>query len=189
VLTQMMNPEHANPLGNVHGGWVLKLIDEAGGIVASRHARNPAVTVEIDSVSFREPVHVGNLVHVRARMVRAWRTSMEVEATVEAENPLTGERRITSQAYLVYVALNHAGRPTPVPPVLPETDEERRKYEDAELRPRRTARPPRTRTVAPIAYSSRCAPLSSRCFLRYFINGVPPVPTRVGFLASLACCL
>jgi uncharacterized protein (TIGR00369 family) len=134
VLTQMMNPEHANPLGNVHGGWVLKLIDEAGGIVASRHARNPAVTVEIDSVSFREPVHVGNLVHVRARMVRAWRTSMEVEAVVEAENPLTGERRTTSQAYLVYVALNHAGRPTPVPPVLPETDEERRKYEDAELR-------------------------------------------------------
>ena len=126
VLTQMMNPEHANPLGNVHGGWVLKLIDEAGGIVASRHARNPAVTVEIDSVSFCEPVHVGNLVHVRARMVRAWRTSMEVEAVVEAENPLTGERRITSQAYLVYVALNHAGRPTPVPPVLPETDEERR---------------------------------------------------------------
>jgi uncharacterized protein (TIGR00369 family) len=134
VLTQMMNPEHANPLGNVHGGWVLKLIDEAGGIVASRHARNPAVTVEIDSVSFREPVHVGNLVHVRARMVRAWRTSMEVEAVVEAENPLTGERRTTSQAYLVYVALNHAGRPTPVPPVLPETDEERRKYEEAELR-------------------------------------------------------
>ncbi|GIV14176.1 MAG: hypothetical protein KatS3mg021_2458 [Fimbriimonadales bacterium] len=62
----MMNPEHANPLGNVHGGWILKLIDEAGGIVASRHARAPAVTVEIDSVSFCQPVHVGNLVHVRA---------------------------------------------------------------------------------------------------------------------------
>ena len=94
----------------------------------------PAPCAPAHAPSFREPVHVGNLVHVRARMVRAWRTSMEVEAVVEAENPLTGERRITSQAYLVYVALNHAGRPTPVPPVLPETDEERRKYEEAELR-------------------------------------------------------
>ncbi len=134
VLTQMMNPEHANPLGNVHGGWVLKLIDEAGGIVASRHARRPAVTVEIDSVSFQAPVHVGNLVHVRARITRAWRTSMEIEAVVEAENLLTGERRLTSQAYLVYVALDEMGRPTPVPPVIPETDEERRKWEQADQR-------------------------------------------------------
>ncbi|MCS7273215.1 MAG: acyl-CoA thioesterase [Fimbriimonadales bacterium] len=134
TLTQVMNPEHANPLGNVHGGWILKLIDEAGSIVASRHARHPAVTVEIDSVSFREPVYVGNLVHVQARIVRAWRTSMEVEAIVEAEDPLTGERRITSHAYLVYVALDRAGRPTPVPPVQPETEEEWRKWHEAEQR-------------------------------------------------------
>jgi uncharacterized protein (TIGR00369 family) len=189
VLTQMMNPEHANPLGNVHGGWVLKLIDEAGGIVASRHARNPAVTVEIDSVSFREPVHVGNLVHVRARMVRAWRTSMEVEAVVEAENPLTGERRITSQAYLVYVALNHAGAPDACAARAARNRRGAAQVRGGRTASRRAARPTRTRTDAPIAYSSRCAPLSSRCFLRYFINGVPPVPTRVGFLASLACCL
>jgi acyl-CoA hydrolase len=134
VLTQMMNPEHANPLGNVHGGWILKLIDEAGGIVASRHASRPAVTVEIDSVSFEAPVHVGHLVHVRARITRAWRTSMEIEAVVEAENLLTGERTLTSQAYLVYVALDENGRPTPVPPVIPETEEERRKWEQADVR-------------------------------------------------------
>ena len=134
ILTQMMNPEHANPLGNVHGGWILKLIDEAGGIVASRHARAPAVTVEIDSVNFCQPVHVGNLVHVRARITRSWRTSMEIEAVVEAENLLTGERRVTSVAYLVYVALDASGRPTPVPPVLPQTEEERLKWEQADQR-------------------------------------------------------
>lgn len=134
TLTQMMNPEHANPLGNVHGGWILKLIDEAGGIVASRHARAPAVTVEIDSVSFCQPVHVGNLVHVRARITRAWRTSMEVEAIVEAEDLLTGARRVTSVAYLVYVALDSQGRPTPVPPVVPTNEEERTKWEQADLR-------------------------------------------------------
>jgi len=85
-------------------------------------------------VSFEAPVHVGNLVHVRARITRAWRTSMEIEAVVEAENLLTGERTLTSQAYLVYVALDESGRPTPVPPVIPETDEERRKWEQADLR-------------------------------------------------------
>ncbi|MFQ3611834.1 MAG: acyl-CoA thioesterase [Fimbriimonadales bacterium] len=134
TLTQMMNPEHANPLGNVHGGWVLKLIDEAGGIVASRHARCPAVTAEIDSVSFRAPVHVGNLVHAHARITRTWRTSMEIRVVVEAENLLTGERRTTSVAYLVYVGLDTSGRPTPVPPVVPQTEEERLQWEQAEQR-------------------------------------------------------
>lgn len=134
TLTQMMNPEHANPLGNVHGGWILKLIDEAGGIVASRHAHAPAVTVEIDSISFCQPVQVGNLVHVRARITRAWRTSMEIEAIVEAENLLTGERHTTSVAYLVYVALDSNGRPTPVPPIQPTTDEERQKWVQADQR-------------------------------------------------------
>jgi acyl-CoA hydrolase len=79
-------------------------------------------------------VHVGNLVHVRARITRSWRTSMEVEAVVEAENLLTGERRVTSVAYLVYVALDASGRPTPVPPVLPQTEEERLKWEQADQR-------------------------------------------------------
>lgn len=134
ILTQMMNPEHANPLGNVHGGWVLKLVDEAGGIAATRHARRPAVTVEIDSVSFRAPVQVGNLVHVCARLTRSWRTSMEAEVRVEAEDLLTGERHLTTTAYVVYVALDERGRPTPVPPLIPETEEEKLKWEQADTR-------------------------------------------------------
>jgi uncharacterized protein (TIGR00369 family) len=134
VLSQMMQPEHANTLGNVHGGWIMKLIDEAGAIVASRHARKPVVTVVVDSIRFCAPVHVGDLVHVRARLTQVWRTSMEVEVEVEAEALLTGERRVTSTAYLVYVALDEAGRPTPVPPLLLVDEEERRRAEEAERR-------------------------------------------------------
>ncbi|MCW5935040.1 MAG: acyl-CoA thioesterase [Fimbriimonadia bacterium] len=134
TLTQMMHPEHANPLGNVHGGWILKLIDEAGGIAAARHARLPAVTAEIDTVSFREAVHVGNLVHVNAKLIRSWRTSMEAEVIVEAEDLLSGERRVTSVAYLVFVALDFNGKPTPVVPVIPETPEEKLKWEQADKR-------------------------------------------------------
>ena len=134
VLSQMMQPEHANTLGNVHGGWIMKLIDEAGAIVASRHARKPVVTVVVDSIRFCAPVHVGDLVHVRARLTQVWRTSMEVEVEVEAEALLTGERRVTSTAYLVYVAQDEAGRPTPVPPLLLVDEEERRRAEEAERR-------------------------------------------------------
>lgn len=134
VLSQMMQPEHANILGNVHGGWIMKLVDEAGAIVASRHARKPVVTVVVDSIRFCSPVHVGDLVHVRARLTQVWRTSMEVEVEVEAEELLTGQRRITSTAYLVYVALDGEGRPTPVPPLELVSDDERRRAEEAERR-------------------------------------------------------
>jgi len=134
VLSQMMQPEHANILGNVHGGWIMKLADEAGAIVASRHARKPTVTVVVDSIEFHSPVHVGDVVHVQARLTRVWRTSMEVEVRVEAEEILTGQRRVTSAAYLVYVALDSDGRPTPIPPLIVETDEERRKWEEADRR-------------------------------------------------------
>lgn len=107
VLAQIMQPESANILGNVHGGWIMKLMDEAGAIVASRHARRPTVTVVVDSIQFCAPIHVGDLVHVRARMTQAWRTSMEVEIRVEAEDLLTGERRLTATAYFVYLSLIH----------------------------------------------------------------------------------
>ncbi len=134
VLTQIMQPEHANILGNIHGGWIMKLMDEAGAIVSSRHARRPTVTVVVDSIQFCAPVHVGDLVHVRARMTRAWRTSMEVEIQVEAEDLLTGDRRVTATAYFVYVALDRDGRPAPVPPLILETEEERHKAEEADQR-------------------------------------------------------
>lgn len=134
ALTQMMQPEHANPLGNVHGGYVLKMIDEAAGIAAARHSRKPCVTAEIDSVSFRAPVHVGNLVEVEAKVTRSWTTSMEIRAIVTAEDLLTGERTTTSVAYLVYVGIDWDGKPTPVPELIPESDDERQMWEMAGLR-------------------------------------------------------
>jgi acyl-CoA hydrolase len=134
VLAQMTQVEHANPLGNVHGGWIMKMMDEAGGIVASRHSRRPTATAAVDSIQFLAPVHVGELVHVRARLTRVWRTSMEVEVQVVAEDVLTGEQRTTVTAYFVYVALNRDGRPTPAPPLLIESQEERKRWEEADRR-------------------------------------------------------
>jgi uncharacterized protein (TIGR00369 family) len=134
VLTQYMQPEHANNLGNVHGGWLMKLIDEAGGLCAMRHARRPAVTVAVDSLRFLSPVHVGNLVTFTARLTFVGRTSMEVEVHVEAENILTGDKTHTNDAFLVFVALDQAGRPSEVPGLLLETDEERQRWAQGQQR-------------------------------------------------------
>ena len=134
TLSQLMQPEHANPLGNVHGGVLMKLMDEAGGLCASRHARRPAVTVTVDSITFLEPIHIGELVTFDAHLTFVGRTSMEVEVCVEAEEILTGKRRLTNQAYVVYVALGDDGRPTEVPPLLPATEEERQRYEQGRQR-------------------------------------------------------
>ncbi|MCS6992416.1 MAG: acyl-CoA thioesterase [Anaerolineales bacterium] len=128
-LAQLMQPEHANPLGNVHGGWIMKLVDECGALAAMRHARKRAVTVAIDRMTFRQPIKVGDLVTLTAHVTYTGRTSIEVEVQVEAENPVTGERTHTNTAYLVYVALDEAGNPAPVPPVLAETPEEQAKLE------------------------------------------------------------
>ncbi len=134
TLTQLMNPESANNLGNVHGGVVMRLIDEAGGMCATRHARRPAVTVAVDSLTFLEPVHIGDLVTFEAHLNYVGHTSMEVEVCVEAEELLTGKRRLTNRAYLLYVALGLDGRPTEVPPLILETDEERIRFEKAKQR-------------------------------------------------------
>ena len=134
VLTQFMQPEHANNLGNVHGGWVMKLIDEAGGLCAMRHARQPAVTVAVDSLRFLSPVHVGNLVTFTARLTCVGRTSMEIEVHVEAEDILTGNKTHTNDAFLVFVALDQDGRPSAVPGLLIETDDERQRWEQGQQR-------------------------------------------------------
>ncbi len=137
VLSQLMQPEHANNLGNIHGGVLMKLIDEAGGMCATRHARYPAVTVAVDSLTFLEPVHIGDLVTFRARLTYVGRTSMETEVIVEAEEILTGRLRITNQAYLVYVALDSKNRrPVEVPRLILETDREHERWEQAEKRQR-----------------------------------------------------
>lgn len=138
TLTQLMQPEHANTLGTVHGGVVLKLCDECGGIVARRHSRRPSVTVTVDSVTFHRPVLVGQLLLVHGVITYVGTTSMEVELRVEAENLLTGEIIHTNSAYFVYVALDDQRRPTAVPALELRTDDERRKY--AEGRRRQEAR-------------------------------------------------
>ncbi|MGB9735609.1 MAG: acyl-CoA thioesterase [bacterium] len=134
VLSQLMQPEHANNLGNIHGGVLMKLMDEAGGMCATRHARAPAVTVAVDSLTFLEPVHIGDLVTFSARLTYVGRSSMETEVIVEAEEILTGRRRITNKAYIVYVALNGEGHPIEVPRLLLETEEERERWKQGELR-------------------------------------------------------
>jgi acyl-CoA hydrolase len=129
TLSQFMQPEHANIMGNVHGGVLMKIIDEAGGLCATRHARRPTVTVAVDSLRFLSPVHVGDLVTFTAQLNYIGRTSMEVDVHVEAENILTGRHSHTNDAYLVYVALDDSGKPVEVPRLILETDEERRCWE------------------------------------------------------------
>src|SRR5512143_3396936 len=133
-LAQLSQPENANNLGNVHGGWIMKLADEAGALACMRHAQRPVVTVAIDSMVFRKPIKIGDLVIITAEVTYAGHTSLEAEVCVETENPITGERTDTNTAYLVYVALGDDGRPVPVPPLLAETEAERAKLEEGRQR-------------------------------------------------------
>jgi acyl-CoA hydrolase len=129
-----MGPGHANTLGNVHGGIIMKLCDEAGGMAATKHAHRPAVTVVVDSMAFHSPVHIGNLVTVSAEVTYVGRTSMETRVVVNAEDILSGKTTHTNSAYFVYVALDEAGKPVPVPPLICETKEEQERYERAAAR-------------------------------------------------------
>jgi uncharacterized protein (TIGR00369 family) len=133
-IAQLMQPEHANILGNVHGGWIMKLVDEAGALACMRHAQRRVVTVAIDSMVFRHPIRVGDLVLLSAQVTNVGRTSMEVEVQVEAENPTTGERLRTNTAYLVYVALDDAGHAAEVPALIAETEDDKRRQADARRR-------------------------------------------------------
>jgi len=133
-IAQLMHPEHANLLGNVHGGWIMKLVDEAGALACMRHAQRRVVTVAIDSMVFRNPIKIGDLVLLNAEVTYAGHTSMEAEVQVQAENPITGKRTHTNTAYLVYVALDDQGKPTPISPVKAETEDEKRKMDSAKER-------------------------------------------------------
>jgi uncharacterized protein (TIGR00369 family) len=134
TLSQLMHPEHANLLGNVHGGWIMKLVDEAGALACMRHAQKKVVTVAIDSMTFRQPIKIGDLVVLNAEVTYTGNTSMEAEVQVLAENPVTGERTHTNTAYLVYVALDDEGRPTTVPALITETDQEKARMSQAQKR-------------------------------------------------------
>jgi acyl-CoA hydrolase len=131
-----MGIQEANSAGFVHGGIVMKMCDEAAGIAAVKHCRRRVVTAAIDRMTFMDPIHVGELLTCRASLNAVWRTSMEVGVRVEAENPLTGEHRHTSTAYLTMVALDESGRPSPVPPLVAESPVEERRMREAELRRR-----------------------------------------------------
>ncbi|TFH36067.1 MAG: acyl-CoA thioesterase, partial [Anaerolineales bacterium] len=118
TLSQLMQPEHANLRGDVHGGWIMKLVDEAGALAAMRHAQCRVVTVAIDQMMFHEPIRIGHLVMLHAELTYVGRTSMEARVEVIAEDPVTGVQSHTNTAYLVYVALDDERQPHPVPKLL-----------------------------------------------------------------------
>lgn len=136
TINQLMQPEHANNMGDVHGGWIMKLVDEAGALAAMRHAQSRAVTVAIDQMSFHEPIRIGDLVTLAAEVTYVGKTSMETRVRVTAENPISGERTHTNTAYAVYVALDGQGRPKQVPRLLAETEAQERRIEEGEARQR-----------------------------------------------------
>jgi acyl-CoA hydrolase len=129
--TELAMPNDANPLGNLMGGRVMHLVDLAAATAAMRHARMPVVTASIDYMTFLTPIHIGDLVILKASVNRAFRTSMEVGVKVFVENLRSGVLRHTSSAYLTFVAIDASGNRVPVPPVLPQTDEERRRFDHA----------------------------------------------------------
>jgi acyl-CoA hydrolase len=124
-------PNDANGLGNVLGGKVMHLVDLAGAMAAIRHARRPVVTASVDSMNFLHPVRIGQLIILRSSVNRVFRTSMEVGVYVQTENLLTGHRLHTCSAYLTFVALDENSKSTVIPPVIPESDEEKRRYQQA----------------------------------------------------------
>jgi acyl-CoA hydrolase len=129
-----MRISDANNGGNVHGGVIMYLCDEVAGIAAVRHCGCRVVTVAMDRMTFLHPVYVGHLLTLKATVNAAWSTSMEVGVRVEAENIRSGEVTDTSTAYLTMVAIDDDGRPTPVPPLAPETADEERRAREAQLR-------------------------------------------------------
>jgi acyl-CoA hydrolase len=133
-MVQLVLPNDANTLGNVLGGMVLHWIDLAAAVVAHRHCRSEAVTASIDRVSFLAPIRVGQVAVIAARMTVTGRTSMEIRVDVQSEDLLTGERQQTSTAYVTFVAIDKKGRPKPVPPLVLETEDERREARAAEAR-------------------------------------------------------
>jgi acyl-CoA hydrolase len=135
--SELMMPQNANNLGHVFGGVVLSMMDKTAAIAAIRHARAPCVTASIDRVDFREPIHVGDLVIMKASVNFAGRTSMEVGVRVEAEDLVSGRRRHTNSCYLTFVAIDRNGRPLPVAPLVTETPIEVQREQRAADRRRR----------------------------------------------------
>lgn len=135
ILTaQVMNPQDANPAGNVHGGVIMKLIDTAAGAAAIKHSRSSCVTASVDRLDFHNPVFIGDLVTLKAGINYTGKSSMEVGVRVESQNLFTGQIRHTVSAYLTLVAMDNSGKPTPVPPLILETAAEQRRNREAQAR-------------------------------------------------------
>jgi uncharacterized protein (TIGR00369 family) len=134
LLAQVMNPQDANPAGNVHGGVIMKLIDTAAGAAAVKHSRSNCVTASIDRLDFHHPVFIGDLVTLKSGINYTGKSSMEVGVRVESQNLLTGEIRHTVSAYMTFVALDKNGRPIAIPPLVLETPEELRRNREAQAR-------------------------------------------------------
>jgi acyl-CoA hydrolase len=135
--SQIMMPQHANALGHVFGGVIMSLVDTTAAVSAMRHAHMNCVTASVDRVDFREPVHIGDLVILRSSVNYVGRTSMEVGVRVETENLIDGVRRHTNSCYLTFVAIDRNGRPVEIPPIVPETPVEIRRFNAAKERRRR----------------------------------------------------
>src|SRR5436309_550252 len=132
--SELALPTDANGLGHVLGGKVMHLVDLAAALAAIRHARRPVVTASIDYMNFLHPIQIGQLILLRSSVNRVFRTSMEVGVKVFVEDLRTGAVRHTSSAYLTFVAIDPSGNRVPIPPVIPETDEEKRRFEEAARR-------------------------------------------------------
>ena len=131
ILSHVMQPQDANPAGNIHGGVIMKLIDNAAGVVALRHARSNAVTASIDRLDFHYPVYVGDLVTLTASLNMTGRTSMEIGVRVESENMISGKTHHTASAYLTFVALNENGKGLEVAPLILESAAEKQRHHNS----------------------------------------------------------
>ena len=134
VTSYLMMPQDANPHGNVYGGTIMRYVDGLAGAVAERHCRTNSVTASIDRMDFFKPVYVGDMLTLKASVNFTGRTSMEVGVRIESENLSTGEVAHTGSCYLTYVALDSKGKPTLVPEIIPESEIEKRRYAEGELR-------------------------------------------------------
>ena len=133
-MVEIVFPNDANPHGNVFGGRIMQLIDIIGSVSAMRHCRNSVVTASMDKLDFLAPAYVGEILILRASVNYVARTSLEVGVKVTAENPLTGEQRHTGSAYVTYVSIDTKGKPVPVPPIIPDSADEKRRFSEAEQR-------------------------------------------------------
>lgn len=133
-MSQLMMPQHANIAGTVYGGAILSIADSAAYVCASRHAGPRCVTVSVDQVDFREPIKIGQLVTFKASVNYVGRTSMEIGIRIDAENLETGEKRHTNSCYFTMVELDQFGKPTPVPKLILETELDKRRFREGQIR-------------------------------------------------------